>query len=401
MHLSRRLMFSLFGAVAAVSMIFALYQVQAERHALNDEMQRQAIILAESQASTVERLLESGSGNELQALVDQFRNHQQLAGMAIYDGNGRTVAITAGLAATTGDLPAAVAAAIKTGRDHGQSFRSAAQRLRLLALPLNRDGHTIGAIAVFDNAASIAAPVWRHALTGMVQTLLIVGFTLLIVHWSLSRPLRHMTEWLRALRTGGAPADGRPPKEGIFQGLTGELTELATSLHAARAAAEEEARLRDAGLSRWTAERLRIAMKGKLEGSRLFAVSNREPYEHKHQGGSITCSIPPSGLVTALEPVLRAGDGTWIAQGSGDADRETADRHGRLRVPPDHPQYRLRRVFLTREEEAGFYFGFANEGLWPLCHIAHTRPVFRSGDWQQYQSVNRKFTAVLLDEMEG
>ena len=84
--------------------------------------------------------------------------------------------------------------------------------------------------------------------------------------------------------------------------------------------------------------------------------------------------MPPSGLVTALEPVLRACDGTWIAQGTGDADRETVDELGRLRVPPDHPQYTLRRVWLTEEEEAGFYFGFANEGIWPLCHIAHTRP---------------------------
>ena len=142
-----------------------------------------------------------------------------------------------------------------------------------------------------------------------------------------------MAEWLRDLRTGGTSADGRPPKERIFQSLTGELTELATSLQVARAAAEEEARLRDAALSRWTAERLRIAMQGKLDGSRLFAVSNREPYEHMHQGSSIAWSVPPSGLVTALEPVLRASDGTWIAQGTGDADRETADAYGRLRVP--------------------------------------------------------------------
>ena len=176
---------------------------------------------------------------------------------------------------------------------------------------------------------------------------------------------------------------------------------MAISLNAARAAANEEARLREAALSRWTSERLRISMQATLNGSRLFAVSNREPYEHKHQGNSITWSVPPSGLVTALEPVLRACNGTWIAQGSGDADRETADEHGRLRVPPDHPQYQLRRVWLSKDEEQGFYFGFANEGLWPLCHIAHTRPIFRTDDWEQYRAVNRKFTFALLDEMEG
>jgi trehalose 6-phosphate synthase len=104
-------------------------------------------------------------------------------------------------------------------------------------------------------------------------------------------------------------------------------------------------------------------------------------------------------LVSALEPVLRASDGTWIAQATGDADRETADERGRLGVPPDHPQYTLRRVWLTNEEEEGFYLGFANEGLWPLCHIAHTRPVFRVDDWEQYQAVNQKFANALLEEM--
>jgi trehalose 6-phosphate synthase len=99
--------------------------------------------------------------------------------------------------------------------------------------------------------------------------------------------------------------------------------------------------------------------------------------------------------------VLRASDGIWIAQGTGAADKESADEMGRLRVPPDHPQYTLRRVWLSKEEEAGFYFGFANEGIWPLCHIAHTRPVFRRDDWEYYRAVNQKFAAVLLDEMSG
>jgi trehalose 6-phosphate synthase len=266
---------------------------------------------------------------------------------------------------------------------------------------LRADGRLLGAIAVFHNVAFISAPVWRHALTSGAQTLLLVGITLLIVRWSLGKPLRHMAQWLRDLRTGDASAGGPLPKEEIFAPLTSEVTRLATSLHVARAAAEEEARLRDAALAHWTPERLRVAMQGKLNGSRLFAVSNREPYEHKHQGGSIVWSVPPSGLVTALEPVMRASDGIWIAQGTGDADKETADELGRLRVPPDHPEYKLRRVWLSKEEEAGFYFGFANEGIWPLCHIAHTRPIFRTQDWEHYRNVNRKFAAVLLDEMRG
>jgi trehalose-6-phosphate synthase len=110
--------------------------------------------------------------------------------------------------------------------------------------------------------------------------------------------------------------------------------------------------------------------------------------------------VPASGLVTALEPILRACDGTWIAQATGEADQETVDKNGRVRVPPDHPQYTLRRVWLTPEEDQGFYLGFANEGLWPLCHLAHTRPTFRAEDWECYKAVNQKFAKVLLEEIK-
>jgi len=130
-------------------------------------------------------------------------------------------------------------------------------------------------------------------------------------------------------------------------------------------------------------------------------VSNREPYEHVRRQERIECVVPASGLVTALEPVLRACDGTWIAQATGNADRETVDAAGRVRVPPDHAQYTLRRVWLTEEEERGFYLGFSNEGLWPLCHIAHTRPTFRGDDWEAYRAVNQKFAAAVLDEIAG
>jgi len=145
---------------------------------------------------------------------------------------------------------------------------------------------------------------------------------------------------------------------------------------------------------------LSVQVQTRLDGARLFVVSNREPYIHQRNGKSVDVSVPPSGLVTALEPILNACDGTWIAHGSGDADAEVVDTHDRLRVPPDDPRYTLRRVWLSKEEEQGYYYGFANEGLWPLCHIAHTRPIFRADDWQHYQEVNRKFTEAVLEEIE-
>ena len=146
----------------------------------------------------------------------------------------------------------------------------------------------------------------------------------------------------------------------------------------------------------WTPERLRASIQNKSLQRSLFVVSNREPYMDVHRGKGIETIVPASGLVTALEPILRACDGEWIAHGSGEADRETVDENDRLRVPPDKPEYTLRRVWLTKEEEEGYYYGFSNEGLWPLCHIAHTRPLFRTSDWQSYQDANRKFADAVI-----
>ncbi|HEV2447118.1 MAG TPA: hypothetical protein VGS58_14400, partial [Candidatus Sulfopaludibacter sp.] len=350
MRLNYRLMLSLVGGVATVSLIFAVYQAETEVRSLRDEVQRQALVLVQSQQQAAERMIESGSPREWRAFVDQFQNQPRLAGVALYDADGHPLAITFSLAPLMAQTPAALSVALTSGKIRGQFFRANGEPLHILALPLGTDAHRIGALAVVYRVAFTERLVWRHALLSVAQTLLIVAITLLIVRWSFAKPLRHLTLWLREMRTGTSAHTDKPPGEGMFQPLTREVAHLASSLHAARAAAEEEARLRDAALAHWTPERLRIAMHAKLNGSRLLAVSNREPYEHFHSGGQTSWSVPPSGLVTALEPVLRASNGTWIAQATGDADRETADELGRLRVPPDQPQYTLRRVWLSEEE---------------------------------------------------
>jgi trehalose-6-phosphate synthase len=148
----------------------------------------------------------------------------------------------------------------------------------------------------------------------------------------------------------------------------------------------------------WTAERLRSLLRSELAGDEILVVSNREPYIHIRTAQGIAVQRPASGLVTAVEPIMRACSGTWIAHGSGTADREMVDDDDCVRVPPDTPTYTLRRVWLSEEEEKGYYNGFANEGLWPLCHIAHVRPVFRSSDWAQYVLVNERFAEAVIKE---
>ena len=151
----------------------------------------------------------------------------------------------------------------------------------------------------------------------------------------------------------------------------------------------------------WIRERLESVARDRIGGAKLVVVANREPYLHTFDGEEIRCSKPASGLTTALDPVMRACGGTWVAHGSGDADRVVSDPFGRVMVPPDDPAYTIRRVWLTKEEEQGYYYGFANEGLWPLCHIAYARPRFDSADWVQYRHVNRKFADAVLEELDG
>ncbi len=406
MRLSVRLNLSLIAGVALVSLAIALYETQSERSGLKRDLERQAVVVAESLEKSAAPLVATRATSSLQWLVDRFQNYQRLAGVAIYDENGQPLAVTPDLPARIGRPAEPVARNHWSQGGIGEFFRangiSNHTLIHVYELPIREGSATIGALAIYHDAGYIEsrqAAVWRHALTGLaVQTALIVCVTLLILQWSLRRPLARLTHWLAEVRRGTHPPAFDLPNEESFEPLKQEVARLATSLSAARAAAEEEARLRDAGESLWTAERLRIAVQSKIGESRMFAISNREPYEHLRRGGSIECSVPASGLVTALEPILRATDGTWIAQGTGDADRETVDEHDHIRVPPDQPHYTLRRVWLTPEEEQGFYLGFANEGLWPLCHIAHTRPNFRAQDWDQYKNVNRRFADAFLEE---
>jgi trehalose 6-phosphate synthase len=181
----------------------------------------------------------------------------------------------------------------------------------------------------------------------------------------------------------------------------GELGPIADDLRALVRDLESEHRLRDEEQLAWSPETLREILDRELRGQDVLVVSNRQPYIHVRQNGSVVIQRPASGLVTAMEPIMRACSGIWIAHGSGSADRDVVDSNDRIAVPVEDPAYQLRRVWLTSEEEQGYYYGFANEGLWPLCHIAHVRPTFRSSDWVQYEKANRKFAAAVVDEAKS
>ncbi len=138
-------------------------------------------------------------------------------------------------------------------------------------------------------------------------------------------------------------------------------------------------------------ETLQSFVREKLEDSLLIVVSNREPYVHFLETGEVRCKRTVGGLATALDPAMRAVGGYWVAHGSGGADAEVTDENGQVRVPPDDPRYTLQRVYLSKEENEGYYDGLANQALWPLCHNAFTRPVFLQSHWEMYRAVNERF----------
>src|ERR1700687_4456329 len=402
--LSARLIVSLILGITLASSGFSYYEAVSEKRALSRDLERRAEMLGESLVGNVERSWNTGSDKELRRLVLRFGNREHLLGVAIYDRQGALVAVTPELAKTLSVSPPTVTQAITQSHEESSFVRLGTVPVHILALPIRRQDEVLGGLAVVHDASYIRAQsllTWRQTFFRVLaQVFLIVLITLLIVRWSITGPIARAALWMRALRTGKISFQ-EVPDLAMFRPLAREVATMAESLSHARSAAENEARLRDAGESLWTADRLSVQLRTRLEDSHLFVVSNREPYMHWRDGKALEVVVPPSGLVTALEPVLTACDGTWIAHGNGNADTEVVDAHDRLRVPPDDPRYSLRRVWLTKAEEEGYYYGFANEGLWPLCHIAHTRPLFRAGDWQYYQDVNRKFTSAVLEEIEN
>ncbi len=404
--LSARLIISLIVGVTLVSLCTSYYQVVVQTRGMRRDLQHRAELLGESLVRNVERDLEKDAPRTLQRTVQQFANREHLAGLAVYDTQGHPLAVTSNLQPLMESAPPIVLQSLKDDHDMDSFLRMGIASIHIYALPLHRADHLAGSLAIVHDTGYIKSEslrIWRETfLSALAHVVLIVFITLLIVRWSVAGPIARTARWMQALRTGRAmSARIRLPDLELFRPIAREVATFAESLNTARSAAELEARLRATGESTWTADRLAAHLRTRIEDGSLFVVSNREPYIHVRRGKEVVVQVPASGLVTAVEPVLRACGGTWVAHGSGDADLEAVDSHDRLPVPPDDPHYTLRRVWLSKEEEEGYYYGFANEGLWPLCHIAHTRPLFRASDWQHYQEVNQKFADAILEEMEN
>jgi len=405
LRINLRIILSIVVVISILALLFTFMQVQQEKKRLMIDLQRRASLLGESLVESIEPLLERGPPARLQKIVEKFGNRERLAGIAVYDVKDKLIAATPPLASHLSAAPAFVMHAMNSDIESGEFFQLDEKEMYLYALPLHREENVAGALVIIHDPSYIQerlSLIWKDNLIRFLVYALVISLaTLLLIRWSMAGPIGKMAEWMKHLRTKRGMGSLYLPSARIFEPLTREVTQMARSISAARKAAEEEARLRNLAESTWTPTRLKEQVCSLLQERPLFVISNREPYMHEKRGKQIECLVPASGLVTALEPVLKACGGTWIAHGSGDADREVVDAQSKINVPPEEPQYVLKRVWLTEEEEKGYYYGFSNEGFWPLCHVAHTRPSFQVEDWEYYQIVNRKFAETTLEELKG
>ncbi|KKP79614.1 MAG: Alpha,alpha-trehalose-phosphate synthase (UDP-forming) [Candidatus Levybacteria bacterium GW2011_GWB1_35_5] len=406
----RQIFAAVFVMIVIISFIvvaFTLTQVQEEDQRLKANFEQRSRLLADSLKETVQPNFISKSDEQLQRLVDKFESLERLAGMAIYDNKGNTVATSSSLIAQVLKTQKIAEDAMDADKATGDFVELNNEKMYFLATPLRDEESVVGALLIAQNAGFIDTrlnEIWRTNLLRLfIQASLIFVAILLIIRWFIYEPTRSLVKFLQSARTGDLEQNSPSlPASLFFRPLIKEISSIRGSLIEARITANEEAKL---GLQKfdspWTEQRLKVFIKDVLKGRTIFMVSNREPYIHTKNGRDINYYVPASGMVTAIEPIMQACGGMWIAQGSGNADRLTVDKDDKLKVPPDEPKYTLKRVWLTEKEEAGYYYGFSNEGLWPLCHIAYTRPTFKKEDWEEYKKVNGKFAQNILSEIKN
>ena len=339
-----------------------------------------------------------GAGDRLRvaAVLDEIARNEHVVAAAACGTAGGTLARTRGLPA-----PLACDALSRTSPGAGAPRLSSHEidfstlvdggQVLVSVLPL-LDGNALLGNVVLVHDMSYAVQRQDEVRYFGIGAFAVVAVLAGILTFALrSTSWRSWTHEMRRLLILGRGACPDRIWRGPFQPLLADVQRMAAEL----VPAQEPS----AAGGPWSAERLQRVLQRTLRGEGVLVVSNREPYVHERDGArGVRVHSPASGLVTALEPVMRACSGTWIAHGSGSADRVTVDRDDRVMVPPGREAYALRRVWLSPEEESGYYNGFSNEGLWPLCHMAHARPAFRADDWAHYQLVNERFAEAVCQE---
>ena len=392
---------SIILAVGLVAFGFTFYQITTEKSKLDNELELRS-------AQIANEVLKSGileprhlNRNNGQGIADSLANRYNLLGIMIFYNSDSILCsdpVRSLLSQSSTYIYKSIVADTATANFFKDEKRNIYQYIR----PINEANITSRAIVLYTNAGyinKVIGSIWfKNFIRWFLQAFIISLVTFIVIRWGIFSPINNIVEWARALRTGNSAGSVPRPRLKFLAPLHREIESIARAMYEAKATAEEEARLRSSAEAIWTPERLRVEIEHLLQKKKMIVVSNREPYMHIHEGKEIKCIVPASGMITAMEPILKACSGLWIAAGTGDADKETVDKEDKVEVPPEEPKYTLKRLWLTKEEESHFYYGFSNEGMWPLCHIAHTRPTFRKIDWDFYKKVNEDFAKAVLEE---
>ena len=399
------LIFSIVLSMTVVAAAFTFFQISSETGSLREELKERTARIADvySRTELVHLLQEDSTG--LKRFSDSIRKDYRLLGIALYYNSDSIVtpdtAVRPLLSYTLDYIAQAIAADSAIGNFKKFNGKNFYQYIR----PIKSNDIPNAALVLYTDASyidRIIGNIWfRNFFRWFAQVFIISFVTILVIRWGIFGPMNKIVLWLREAGTGNLDKLKQLSPANFLAPLHKEIIHIARTLKEARAIAEEEAMLRSNAEAVWTPERLRVEVSNLLQDKKIVVVSNREPYMHIHSGREIKCIVPASGMITAMEPILKACGGLWIASGMGDADKDTVDKHDKILVPPQHPEYTLRRLWLTKEEEDHFYYGFSNEGLWPLCHIAHTRPIFRKEDWEFYKKVNQDFADAVIQEIKG
>ncbi len=401
MRITLALVFSIIFAVGIVAFGFTFFQISAERTSLQNELEVKVTHIAEDLLKNDSILFSKINRSSIEKLADSLNLRFNLSGMALYFSKDSIIANSSSRNIVYSSLePISRSVAARTPAGNFMSI--AGEKYYQYIRPVARKDKSVDTLVLYAETKyidKILSDIWvKNFLRWFLQALLVSIVSVVVIRWGIFNPINRILLWTKALRAGNTDVlSGKPPVQ-FLAPLREEIEYFARAMQEAKATAEEEARLRSSSEAIWTPERLKVEVENLLEKKKMIVVSNREPYMHVHSGKDIKCIVPASGMITAMEPILKACSGLWIASGSGDADRETVDKNDKVQVPPEQPKYTLRRLWLTKEEEDHFYYGFSNEGLWPLCHIAHTRPVFRIDDWNHYKKVNEAFAKAVIEE---
>ena len=406
MKINLALILSIIAAVGLVALGFTAFQISSERQKLNVELEIRTIRIAEDFYNKYLKKFEDRDTLNFSKITDSVITHQyNFRGIAFYYNADSIVTLNDATKPLLEHSTDFIAQAISADSSMGNIISVDGENIYEYIKLIKREGLSDRAVIFYTNAEyikNLVNDIWlRSFLRWFLQALIISVFTLLIVRWNILTPLNKVVDWVKAARSGNIEKLKERPTINFLEPLYKEISGIAQAMQEAKAVAQEEARLRTTAEAIWTPERLNEEMKQVLDNKMMVVVSNREPYMHVRAGKEIKCIVPASGMVTAMEPILKACGGLWIASGSGDADKETVDKNDKVNVPPDEDKYTLRRIWLTKEQEDHYYYGFSNEGLWPLCHIAHTRPVFRKEDFDYYMEVNKIFAKAVLEEIKN